>query len=192
MNLTLPALWESSEFSRGSTFGGSAADRVANATLIVREFLRARYPIGIALAAVVNARAESDLSNQAIGDNGHSVGLFQLSDLGAGRGMSVAERKDPRVNVRTIIRETKTYGARLMQAYRSGASVAELSVIFGEDIERHAPGAAPRDQLARQMFPGIANVPAKHLILLGAVIPLVAGSLLALTGLVLLVYVLRK
>jgi uncharacterized membrane protein YgcG len=48
--------------------------------------------------AVADMLVESGGNNKAIGDGGHSVGLFQLNDQGEGAGMSVAERQDPTRN----------------------------------------------------------------------------------------------
>lgn len=45
--------------------------------------------------AIAIAQVESGLNPRAIGDGGHSVGLFQLHDQGEGAGMSVQERMDP-------------------------------------------------------------------------------------------------
>ncbi len=50
------------------------------------------------VTAVADMLVESGGNNKAIGDNGHSVGLFQLNDQGEGIGMSVAERQDPTRN----------------------------------------------------------------------------------------------
>ena len=196
MKINLPALWEGSEFQRASKYAESAAGRVRNAQIIVTEFLKAGFPLGVALSAVVNARHESDLSNAAVGDSGHSVGLFQLYDSGAGAGMSVEERMDPYVNTKRIIEETKVYGNKtyrdgrinLMDAYDQGASVATLSLIFGRDIERPKNKGAGRDATARKLFPLIADFPAKHLVKGAAAVAiagtgvsvLVAGSLLYL------------
>lgn len=171
MRINLPALWEGSEFQRASKYAESAAGRVRNAQIIVTEFLKSGFPLGVALAAVVNARHESDLSNAAVGDSGHSVGLFQLYDSGAGKGMTVEERMDPYINTRRIIEETEVYGNKtyrdgrlnLMDAYDQGASVSTLALIFGRDIERPANKGAGRDKTARSLFPAIADLPAKTL-----------------------------
>lgn len=49
--------------------------------------------------AVADANQESGVSNTAIGDNGNSVGLFQLnSNGGEGTGMTVAQRENPTTN----------------------------------------------------------------------------------------------
>jgi soluble lytic murein transglycosylase-like protein len=42
---------------------------------------------------------ESNLDPWAVGDGGHSIGLMQLHDQGAGAGMSIAERNDPWTNI---------------------------------------------------------------------------------------------
>jgi hypothetical protein len=44
---------------------------------------------------VAGALTESGGNTDAIGDGGHSVGLWQMHDQGLGFGMTVAERKDP-------------------------------------------------------------------------------------------------
>jgi hypothetical protein len=179
MKVKLPTLWEGSEFQRSSRYdleaglstAQSIAQRLKNANLIVVQFLRAGYPLGVALAAVVNARHESDLSNYAAGDSGRSIGLFQLYDSGAGAGMTIEERQDPKTNTKRIIEETDIYGVKnyrdgrtnLMTAYDQGASVAELSLIFGRDIERPKNAGAGRDGTARKLFPLIADLPAKTL-----------------------------
>ncbi len=180
MKVKLPTLWEGSEFQRASRYdleaglstAQSVAQRIKNAKLIVTQFLRAGYPLGIALAAVVNSRHESDLSNYAAGDSGRSIGLFQLYDSGAGKGMTIEERQDPKKNTLRIIEETDIYGKRsysdgrtnLMTAYDNGASLADLAIIFGRDIERPANKGAGRDKTARSLFPMIADLPAKHLV----------------------------
>jgi len=46
--------------------------------------------------------AESGFDPWAIGDSGHSVGLGQLHDQGAGTGMSVAERMDVSRNIEVL------------------------------------------------------------------------------------------
>lgn len=156
-----------------SAYGESGATRAKNATIIVREFLRAGLPFGIALAAVTNAQHESGLSNQAMGDKNasgraESVGLFQLrwsdNDRGAGVGMSDKQRMNPVKNTRRIIKEVKDYGNRgLFQAYDNGASLGELAVIFGRDIERPANKGVGRDNTARKIFGSLADVPANQL-----------------------------
>lgn len=58
----------------------------------------ARYGLELPLLAAV-CYQESGFDPDAVGDDGHSVGLMQLHDAGAGAGMSVAERRDPARNL---------------------------------------------------------------------------------------------
>jgi murein DD-endopeptidase MepM/ murein hydrolase activator NlpD len=55
--------------------------------------------------ALATAYVESKFNPAAIGDSGHSVGLFQLHDQGEGYGMSVAQREDPATNARVALTE---------------------------------------------------------------------------------------
>lgn len=139
--------------------------RLANARIIVREFLAAGFSPNLALAAVVNAQAESALDNKAIGDGGASVGLFQLHERGGGRGMSVADRQDPTLNARRMVQETKaawnaTYGnyRSLSSAVAASAAVPELAGLFAVHVERPADrdGAYfARSASAKTLFPGV-------------------------------------
>ncbi|GIW05577.1 MAG: hypothetical protein KatS3mg060_0382 [Dehalococcoidia bacterium] len=52
---------------------------------------------------------ESGFRPDAIGDDGHSVGLLQLHDEGLGFGLSVEERKDPERNLEIGIRAHRSY-----------------------------------------------------------------------------------
>ena len=156
-----------------SAYNEGPAQRIKNATIIIREFLRAGYPLGIALAAVTNAQHESGLSNQAMGDKNasgrrESVGLFQLrwsdNDRGAGVGMSDKQRMNPVLNTKRIIKEVKDYGNRgLFAAYDNGATLGELAIIFGRDIERPANRGVGRDKTAYKIFGNLANQPANQL-----------------------------
>lgn len=70
---------------------------------IIAEVAREKgVPVGLALAV---AQWESGLDPNNIGDNGHSVGLFQLNDKGEGSGLSVAQRQDPRRNAEIALSE---------------------------------------------------------------------------------------
>lgn len=53
--------------------------------------------------AEATAQQESGFNPNAIGDGGHSVGLFQLNDRGEGAGMTVAQRQDPETNARIAL-----------------------------------------------------------------------------------------
>lgn len=140
-----------------------SGDRLANATIILEEFRAAGLPDGLALAAIVNADAESRLNARAIGDKGKSVGLFQLHEAGGGRGMSTAERQDPRLNTRRIIQEYKAARAKTVYldsatdqriaaesidaAMARGATVAEVAGLWAAYVER--PFAAQAERIAR-------------------------------------------
>jgi hypothetical protein len=144
------------------TAAAFAPVQLAVARLILREFVLAGYPTAIALAAVVNAKAESNLNPLAVGDNGASIGLFQLYERGAGAGMTVEQRQDPATNTRRIIQEVRTYGGPMMQAYQAGASLADLAGLFARDIERPADRTGEqirRAAMARSLFPGLADMP---------------------------------
>lgn len=183
---------------KGVRYGEDGKRRTQNAKIIIRQFMRAGFPLGVAMAALANAYHESGLSNNAMGDKNasgrhESVGLFQLrwsdDDRGAGVGMSDKKRQNPLANTRRIIKETKDYGSKLMQAYRNGATVGELTVIFGRDIERPADRGVGRDKTAYKLFGKLANVPAKDLdkaIGVGAIatvgIPVIIGGTVLLVG----------
>lgn len=54
----------------------------------------ARSGGGDPVLAVAVAKEESGFNPNAIGDQGHSIGLFQENDQGAGAGMTVEQRED--------------------------------------------------------------------------------------------------
>lgn len=132
-----------------------------NATIIANAFAKAGLPPIVAAAAIANAYAESKLNAGAVGDSGHSIGLFQLSDWGAGHDLSVDYRLDPQNNVQTILaREVlKGYGKTLRARAAEGARVGELAAIFCRDIERPKDiegESQKRSDLAETMFPSLA------------------------------------
>lgn len=137
-----------------------ARKRIGNARVIEEVFRAYKLHPGVIAAALANSWAESGWSNDPPdGDGGHSVGLFQLNDFGgAGAGLTVAYRRDPRNNAKVIIeREVVTKrGKKLREAAAAGAGVGELAAIFSRDIERPADkeGAmAARRKLATAMWP---------------------------------------
>lgn len=178
------SLLASAPFARQAGYGGvTAATRLQNAKIIVEEFLSAGLPLGVALAAVVNADAESGLNHMAMGDNGKSVGLFQLHENGGGKGMSAADRQNPRLNTRRIISEyaaakSRTSGVDLSQgkkvvpmesldaAYARGATVGDLAGLFAFHVERPWDLVGEKEKRAaraRSTFSAIASVPAVSL-----------------------------
>lgn len=171
-----------------------------NALVIYEVFKEAGYSDAIAMAAIVNAWAESALDNTAVMDqpfwyggkhypNGSgAIGLFQLlpSQFGGGgptgpeegysrefqgrryagnpwqarhhgeipdaAGRTYYDATDPRVNTERIVLEVERDGARLLAAEARGASIAELSDIFGRDIERPQNSTRYRRALAADLF----------------------------------------
>ena len=147
--------WSSSTIPRTS-----GATRVSNAIISANEWLESGYPMAITLAALVNADYESRTSNQATGDSGKSFGLYQLHVNGAGRGMTVADMRDPSLNTRAIMNDFTRSGDPVMSAYRSGATVAQLAGLFGKYVERPANKNVIelRSAYARSLFPSVANI----------------------------------
>lgn len=82
---------------QGGDVTGSGNDVVDLITRVARE-------LGVdPKLALAIAQQESGLNPMAIGDGGHSVGLFQLNDAGEGAGMSVAARQDAETNARIAL-----------------------------------------------------------------------------------------
>lgn len=137
--------------------GIPSAAQISAARTVADRFSAAGYHLPMIRAALANAYAESSLNPLAIGDQGRSVGLFQLYDKGAGAGMSVELRQNAAANTDRIIQEVNNYGKkRLLPAYASGKDAATLADLFCQDIERPADAAqkgAMRAGYARIMFP---------------------------------------
>lgn len=177
---------------------GLNARQKRNAEIIISEFTRAGYGPVVALAAVVNAYAESKLIETAQGDMSDmlaklnrergnikraqeleaikpprpmSVGLFQMYEAGAGAGMTVAERMNPVLATQTMIRKE----AGPIQSKVAGSSNLQwASAAFAQHVERHAGGDKENERrkaLALALFPQFATVPS-------AQIPTVNGSAL--------------
>ncbi|MGA8330440.1 MAG: transglycosylase SLT domain-containing protein [Mycobacterium sp.] len=68
--------------------------------IITDEANKLGIPPALAMAV---AQQESGMDPASIGDQGHSIGLFQLNDQGEGAGMSVAAREDPVTNTRIAL-----------------------------------------------------------------------------------------
>lgn len=132
-----------------------SSSQSANADVIRREVLAAGYDERMARALIANSYAESGLSNgPPDGDNGHSIGLFQLNDNGgAGTGMTVEQRRDPSANTRKILSD---YGmARVVELWRAGADAPELARQFCIYVERPAnkeQKGAERAEICKQLF----------------------------------------
>lgn len=114
-----------------------SADQRAMVDTIEREASAAGLA-WLAVAAVANAWCESALNPLAAGDGGHSIGLFQLHDRGAGAGMSREAREDPAVNARRIFEVVNSADGANVRAARGKANNAELSALFAQWVERCA------------------------------------------------------
>ncbi len=68
------------------------------------------------------------------------------------RGRRYYDGTDPRINTERIILEVERDGTKLLEADRRGASIADLSYIFGRDIERPQKSSWYRRRLAAEMF----------------------------------------
>jgi hypothetical protein len=133
-----------------------------NEAKILSLFRAAGYSTNVARAAVANAAVESGLDHLAIGDNGNSVGLFQLNIKGGGAGMSVPARQDPDQHIARILEILKGGGDKnIVAADKSGQPVPALAALFARDIERCAEcGVKPgrdselrrRAAVARSLF----------------------------------------
>ena len=72
----------------------------------------------VALGVLSTLDAESGGRVDAVGDNGHSIGLFQMHSAGAGAGMSIAMRDNPATqfrHARSIVKsvESALYWSRI-------------------------------------------------------------------------------
>ena len=105
-------------------------------------------------AAIVNAYFESGFNPKAVGDGGHSIGLFQLNDAGgAGTGMSVESRKDPVVNTRKIAQVAKR--TNFMNVTSETDDIPTLTAAWSRYVERPADeegNMRKRAEFSRQLF----------------------------------------
>lgn len=160
-----------------------SAEQKAMAKIIVDEFANEDMPIGLTMAAIANAAAESALNPLASGDNGNAIGLFQFNVNGAGAGMTVAQRSDPIFSTQMIIAEynrSKRYTRQtnrptgevittesLDAALENGASPARLAALFGLHVERpYDKNRAMRErpEILRGMFPDHADLDSRLLV----------------------------
>jgi len=156
----------------GGDYGGPADQAVglnsgqrANARIIEREFSAAGFGSPVVAAAIINALAESMLNNEAVGDGGSSVGLFQLHERGGGHGMSVEDRKNPTLNTRRIIDQAKKAKGFMAKVHAGVTSVPELAAAFSTYVERPAdkPGnEVKRAAMVARYFPGELAALATH------------------------------
>jgi soluble lytic murein transglycosylase-like protein len=96
-------------------------------------------------------KAESNGNPRAVGDAGHSVGLFQLHDRGVGYGYTVEQRYDPALQFQLMM-------PRIAAAYNAGVakglSGRQLAMFVGQQAERPAAAAVPRYGVAYDQITG--------------------------------------
>lgn len=111
--------------------------------IITDQATKLGIPPEVALAI---AHQESGLNYASIGDNGHSIGLFQLNDQGEGAGMSVAAREDPVTNARIAL----TQVANVMKQNPS-LSWGEIAAAAQRPADRQSYAQAINTALAPSM-----------------------------------------
>lgn len=77
------------------------------------------------------AYAESGWNPRAVGDGGHSIGIFQMHDRGAGAGLSVEQRQDPNVQAQHMIPRYIDGYNRYRNQYQ-GAQLASMVAAYAE------------------------------------------------------------
>lgn len=86
-----------------------------------------------ALVYAALAVTESNGREDAVGDGGEAIGLFQLHARGAGAGMTIEERKDPEAQYRRFI---PAIDKAFDQAVAEGHRGKEIAVRTGQLAER--------------------------------------------------------
>ena len=112
-------------------------------------------PNNIIAAAIVNGVAESKLDSNAIGDNGKSIGVFQLHNNGLGNKISPYYRKNVHVNS-SVVAIQILKNKRLFDKDKHKASISELTAIIAKDIMRPdniETQIIIRNNLAKAIFP---------------------------------------
>lgn len=130
------------------------------AIIIEKNFNNLQIPKNITAAAIVNGIVESGLKSKAIGDNGNSVGIFQLNKFGLGHKMTVEQRQNININS-TVIAVQIIKSQFLLTEEKQGASIPELSSMFAETIMRPAEikkQKVLRYKIAKKTFPNKISV----------------------------------
>ena len=162
----MPAL-RPAELLAGTTLALDV-EQLGNAVLILNEFALAGYPTEVAAAAVANAYGESQLRAEASGDDGHSIGLFQLNDCTyleptiakscGGYGMSVSQRQNPRTNTHRAIELARKVWPEL---HAQGSTIYTATGAFTQYVEK--PTDVQREMgkragFADQLFPAYSRL----------------------------------
>src|SRR5262249_25968100 len=81
--------------------------------------------------ALAVANQERGFRDDAVGDNGHSVGAFQENDAGRGHGLSVAQRTDVRAQAQRFFAELKSVATR-----NAGISYGRLAALTQRPLDQ--------------------------------------------------------
>ena len=140
-----------------------------NVALIDKMMKDEGYPLAARAAAVVNAYYESGFNHLAVGDNGASIGLFQLNKWGGGIGMTPEQRAIPETNImrmldsiggRPVPKKPDGIALKFKKLVDSGeTSVSKLAGAFCRYFERPADtegATANRADAAKKMFKALA------------------------------------
>lgn len=123
--------------------------------IIENELREMNIPENIIAASIVNAVAESNLKPHAIGDNGNSIGAFQLNSKGLGHKLTSEERQNLYVSS-NIIGIQILKNKKLLESDKNGLNIPSLSAMVAQHIMRPANielRKKERKQIAREMFP---------------------------------------
>ncbi|NEH82928.1 hypothetical protein GR226_04145 [Rhizobium leguminosarum] len=119
------------------------SSRKANAMLIASKFNSAGYGSLQQITAIANAIAESNLNEKAVGDHGHSHGLFQLNQSGGvGRGFRDQELQDPARNIEIMLDHIAANEKAADRVFRAATSLLAAVTVFVRNFER--PADQPR------------------------------------------------
>ena len=95
----------------------------------------------VALGVLSAIDAESGGRVDAVGDAGHSIGLFQMHDQGAGAGMSIAMRENPDTQFRHAREIVKSVESALYWSRIEGRAFTPTTVALAvKQVQRCADG----------------------------------------------------
>lgn len=87
---------------------------------------------GVAHCVVAGALVESGGNTDAVGDNGHSVGLWQMHDQGLGSGLSYEQRSDPDQAASVMVPVFQNYYLKGQQSGYTGETLARYTIMYTE------------------------------------------------------------
>lgn len=102
--------------------------RSIDTTAKVSPYLSVQDTAIVALGVLSTLDAESGGRVDAVGDAGHSIGLFQMHDLGAGHGMTIKQRENPDVQFKHAEELVRSFEAALYWARIEGRAYTPSTV----------------------------------------------------------------